>query len=111
MRGSRNVGVKVAFGITFANGLFAARLEKFICFPSFFRGFSDIHKFIFYDSVNVNKSYSLSFRSSFEMSNISVVTSPVVNVIVTSSVTSFSSEKHFQKDLTVAALKASFPQC
>jgi len=41
------------------------------------------------------------------MSQLSVVTSPVVNVTVTSSVTSFSSEKHFQKDLTVAALKAS----
>jgi len=41
------------------------------------------------------------------MSQLSVVTSPVVNVVVTSSVTSFSSEKHFQKDLTVAALKAS----
>ena len=83
--------------------LFASRVFSVV--------FSDIHKFIFYDSVNVNKSYSLSFRSYFEMSNISVVTSPVVNVIVTSSVTSFSSEKHFQKDLTVAALKASFPQC
>ena len=42
------------------------------------------------------------------MSQMSVVTSPVVNVTVTSSVTSFASEKHFQKDLTVAALKASY---
>lgn len=40
------------------------------------------------------------------MSHASVVTSPVVNVTVTSTVTSFASEKHFQKDLTVAALKA-----
>jgi len=43
-----------------------------------------------------------------DMSQFSVVTSPVVNVLVTSSVTTLSSEKHFQKDLTVAALKASF---
>ena len=42
------------------------------------------------------------------MSHVSVVTSPVVNVTVTSTVTSFASEKHFQKDLTVAALKACF---
>lgn len=40
------------------------------------------------------------------MSHASVVTSPVVNVTVTSNVTSFASEKRFQKDLTVAALKA-----
>ena len=45
--------------------------------------------------------------NNFKMSQLSVVTSPVVNVIVTSSVTSFASEKHFQKDLTVAVLKAS----
>jgi len=43
-----------------------------------------------------------------KMSHVSVVTSPVVNVTVTSTVTSFASEKHFQKDLTVAALKACF---
>jgi hypothetical protein len=39
------------------------------------------------------------------MSNVAVISSPVLNVTVTSSVTSFASEKRFAKDLTVAALK------
>jgi len=38
----------------------------------------------------------------------SVVTSPVVSVTVTSSLTSFASEKRFPKDLTIAALKVYF---
>ena len=60
--------------------------------------------------VNVNKC-NLSDKVAVEkwkMSNVSVVTSPVVNVTVTSSVWSFASERHFPKDLTVAGLKASW---
>ena len=39
------------------------------------------------------------------MSDVKVVSSSVINVTVTSSASSFASEKRFAKDLTVAALK------
>ena len=44
----------------------------------------------------------------FTMSEFQVVTNPILNVTVSSSISSFVSEKRFQKDLTIAALKVSF---
>ena len=39
------------------------------------------------------------------MEGVEIITSPVVDVEITSSISSFVSQKRFQRDLTVAALK------